>query len=148
MVLKTQLIAPLETIYEESGSFIASNIDIQHKLNNNEHKNEIINGLISARSMPSVDIERKRANESHQQKPPIEVQYRDGSKHYIHPSPTATIIKNRRKLLNSSYDNISSKKSSHSKYRQIFRSNINKKNLQTKPPLVITIITNDDLNQA
>jgi hypothetical protein len=138
MVLKTQPPAPLETIYEESGSFIASTVDISQEFNN-----ETINGLISARAIPSVDLQRQRAHEN-DKKPPIEVRFRDGSKRYIHPSTTTTMITNRRNLLNSSEENLSSKKPFNTNSRQIFPSNLNK----NKFPLVLTIITADDLNQA
>ena len=146
MVLKTQLVAPLETIYEESGSFISSPADIQHQPSNGQHTydtNETINGLISARSIPSVDVHRQRATE-HQQKPPIEVRYLDGSTHYIHPSTTVTMMRNRRKSFRPSSHNLSSNK----KYREIFNENLNEKKTQSRLPLNLTIITVNDLIQA
>jgi len=143
VVLKTQPNPPLETIYEESGSFVASTVNIQHQPNNNAHPTGTINGLISARSIPSVDFQRQRGNVK-QQRPPIEVRFRDGSKRYIHPSSEAAMIMNRRKLLNSSQNNLSSKTMPNSSYQQIFNSNLN----QPRHPVVITIITADDLQQA
>jgi hypothetical protein len=134
MVLKAQTTSPLETIYEESGSFIASTENSQP-----DYHIETTNGLISARAIPTVNIQRQRAND----RPPIEVRFRDGSKRYIHPSTTATMIINRRNLLNSSGENLSSN------YRSIIRSNFNKRTFQqSKPPLVLTIITEDDMKQA
>jgi hypothetical protein len=131
----------LETIYEESGSFVASTGSMQHK-----DGGETINGLISSRSIPTVDIQQRRANENHQ-KPPIEVRFRDGTKRYIHPSTTSTMIINRKNLLDSSHDDLSSKKIFNSNHRQIIHSNFNKNNFQTKPPLVVTIITAEDLRR-
>jgi hypothetical protein len=144
MVLKTQTIAPLETIYEESGSFIASAVDIQNHQTDHQQSNETINGLISARSIPSVNIQRQITNEN-PPKPPIEVRFRDGSKRFIQSSSTATTtVKHRKKFLDTPYENLSSKKSSNSKYLPILNSNSNKK----KPPLVITIISADEIKQA
>ena len=125
MMFKAQPITPLETIYEESGSFATSTTYSHY-----ESKDESISGLISARSIPSVDIERQRANDN-EKKPPIEVRFRDGSKRFIHPSTTATMMINRRNLLNSSQDNL-----------------LTKNFFPTKPPLVFTIITAEDLQQA
>ncbi|CAF3577492.1 unnamed protein product [Rotaria sordida] len=149
MLIKNQPIAPLETIYEESGSFIASNVDIGRQLNNHPCINETFGGLISARSIPTVDIQRQRTLEN-QQKPPIEVRFRDGSKRFIHPASTKTtaMIMNRRKILDSSQNNLSSNNISNSNYQQIFNTNFHRKHHQSKAPLVITIITADDLNQA
>jgi hypothetical protein len=138
MALKAQAISPLETIYEESSSFIASTDNSQE-----DYRDETINGLISARAIPTVNIRRQRTNE-YEQKPPIEVRFRDGSKRYIHPSTTTTMIINRRNLLNSSDNN----NNLSSNYQQLSRSNFNKRTFQTKPPLVLTIITADDLKQA
>ncbi|CAF3282538.1 unnamed protein product [Rotaria sp. Silwood2] len=144
MLIKTQPIAPLETIYEESGSFIASTADIERQLNNHLHINETFNGLISARSIPTVDIQRQRIHEN-QKKPPIEVRFRDGSKRFIPPSSkkSTAMIMNRRKILNSSHDNLSSNKKHHINSQQIFHTKH-----QTRAPLVITIITAEDLHQA
>jgi len=130
-MLTTRTLTSLETIYEESASFVGSTISSPHN-----YIDETINGLISARTIPSVDIERQRAYENHR-KPPIEVQFRDGSKRYIHPSTTTSMIINRRNLLDSSHKNLSSKK---------IVSNINFH--RKKPPLVLTIITAEDLRQA
>lgn len=152
MVLKAQAIPPLETIYEESGSFISSSADTEHRVNRDGHINETIRGLISARSIPSVNFQRQRINE-HQLKPPIEVRFRDGSKRYIHQSSSskataATMIMNRRKILDSSQNNLSSTIQANSNYKQIFSNKIPRRTFQTKVPLVITIITAEDLNQA
>jgi len=144
VILKTQPNPPLETIYEESGSFVASTVNIQHQP---ARPTRTINGLISARSIPSVDFERQRGNVK-QQRPPIEVRFRDGSKRYIHPSSEAAMIMNRRKLSNSSQNSLSSTTMPNSSYQQIFNSNLNQSNIQTRPPVVITIITADDLQQA
>ena len=122
MVLKGQTASPLETIYEESGSFLAS-FDHNQTIN----KEETINGLISARTIPSVAIQRQRANEQ-ESKPPIEVRFRDGSKRYIHPSTTATMIINRRNLLDSSNENLSSTQIAIPYYRKIFSPQLNKRN--------------------
>ena len=146
-MLKTQPIVPLETIYEESGSFTVSKIDIPNQLNKYEHPNEVINDLISAHSIPSVGIQRNRAIKC-LQKPPIEVRFRDGSKRYIHPSTTTATTMNRRNLSDSSHDNLLSKQVLLSKYRPIFNTNLHTKNVQAKIPLVVTIITADDLNEA
>jgi len=134
---KPRSLTPLETIYEESGSFNVSTSSSQHT-----YKDETINGLISARSIPSVNIERQRALENHT-KPPIEVRFRDGSIRYIHPSSTKPMIKNRRNLLDSSHNNLSSKKISNLNSQEIIQ-----KNFRKKPPLVLTIITIEDLRQA
>jgi len=130
---KPRSLTPLETIYEESGSFNVSTSSSQHT-----YTDETINGLISARSIPSVHIQRQRALEN-QPKPPIEVRFRDGSIQYIHPSSRKPMIINRRDLLDSSHNNLSSKKLSNSNSQRI---------IQTKPPLVFTIITVEDLRQA
>jgi len=139
---KPRSLTPLETIYEESGSFNVSISSSQHT-----YTDETINGLISARSIPSVHIQRQRALEN-QPKPPIEVRFRDGSIQYIHPSSRKPMIINRRDLLDSSHNNLSSKKISNSNSQRIIQSNFNKKDFQTKPPLVFTIITVEDLRQA
>jgi hypothetical protein len=135
-MLTTRTLTSLETIYEESASFVGSTISSPHN-----YIDETINGLISARTIPSVDIERQRAYENHR-KPPIEVQFRDGSKRYIHPSTTTSMIINRRNLLDSSSENLSSKKI-------VSNINFHRKNFhRKKPPLVLTIITAEDLRQA
>lgn len=131
MALKT----PLATIYEESGSFIASFINNQD--NSNENKTDC--GLISARSIPSVDRQRQRTYTT-RRKPPIEVRFRDGSKRYIHPSTTAKMILNRRNLLDSSQSNFPPRKYVRFQDRP---------NSQLKARTrILTIITADDLRQA
>jgi hypothetical protein len=136
MVLKTQTLAPLETIYEESGSFIASTHDILNQHNNHEQTNETVDGLISSRSITPVHFQRQRENEKPPKpsKPPIEVQFRDGSKRYIHSSKPA---KHRKKFVDSPPV---SKKSPDS--------NQNKKQFISQPPLVITVISAEELKQA
>ncbi|CAF1689096.1 unnamed protein product, partial [Adineta ricciae] len=67
VMLKTSVTAPLETIYEESGSFVASTGNSQNQV----LTNETINGLISARSIPPVNFHRQRACDN-VVKPPIE----------------------------------------------------------------------------
>ncbi|CAM4826308.1 unnamed protein product [Rotaria magnacalcarata] len=147
MLLRSQPTAPLETIYEESGSFTAPTIDFEHQLYNHASKNEAINCLISSHSTPPIDIQRQRIT-GNQAKPPIEVRYRDGSKRFIHPSTALPMIINRKQCLDFSPDNLLLNKISNSNYQQIQSTNFPKKHLQTKAPLVITIITAEDLNQA
>ncbi|CAF0788914.1 unnamed protein product [Rotaria sp. Silwood1] len=163
MVSKTQPVIPpappavhLETIYEESGDSLSSSVvNIQHKLDNREQSsiywsNQTSHGLISARSIPTVDVQRRRQENECQQKPPIEVRYLDGTKRYIHPllTTTSTIIK-RRKYSRSSRHDSSSPIKINTKSRQIF--NITpkkKKKLPKKPEIMLTIITAEDLSQA
>lgn len=170
MASKTQPIIPppppihslhLETIYEESGSSLSlsSLVDLQHQSYNRQQSliastNQAIQGLISARSIPSVDVHRRNRSNEHQQKLPIEVRYRDGTKRYIHPSLTITpMVVNRRKYTRSSRHDSSSSSSSTSKinpkYRQIFNTTPKKKKkLSKKSQIALTIITADDLSQA
>lgn len=166
MMSKTQPAIPplssvhLETIYEESGSSLSSSIvDLQHQLYNHQQSaaaagstNPTIQGLISARSIPSVDVQRRNRFNDHQQKLPIEVRYRDGTKRYIHPSLTTTpIIMNRRKHFHSSRHDSSSSSTTkiNSKYRQIFNTTPKKrKKLPKKSEIMLTIITAEDLSQA
>ncbi|CAF5114932.1 unnamed protein product [Rotaria sp. Silwood1] len=141
MLIKSQPIAPLETIYEESGSFIASTVDIERQLNNQSYINETFNSLISSHTIPTINILQQKTNEN-QKKPPIEVRFRDGSKRFISPSLTnpTTMVTNRRKIFNSSHDNLTLNN------QQINNGNFHAKH--SKTPLVITIITADDLNEA
>ena len=135
MALKT----PLATIYEESGSFIATFSN--HQQGDQESRSDF--GLISSRSIPTVDRQRQRIY-SYRRKPPIEVRFRDGSKRFIHPSTTAKMLLNRRNLLDSSQG-----KTVHFQHRPIFHSKFQSSTIRSKPlPLVITIITADDLQQA
>ncbi|CAF3763366.1 unnamed protein product [Rotaria sordida] len=165
MVSKTQPVIPptlptvhLETIYEESGdSHSSSIVNIQRQFDNREQSsscwsNQTFHGLISARSIPTVDVHRRRQENDCQHKPPIEVRYLDGTKCYIHPSLTtttaSTIIK-RRKYSRSSRHDSSSPIKINTKSRQIF--NITpkkKKKLPKKPEIMLTIITVEDLSQA
>ena len=119
MLLKNKTVPPLETIYEESGSLNSSNIDLTERSKFTAPILPIIQkkftGLISSRSIPSVDSQRQRTDEI-TQKFPVEVQYRDGSKCFIPPSNCP--------------------KNSYEKIRT------------SKPPLVIDIITINDLNRA
>ncbi len=148
----------LETIYEESGSSLSSsNLDIHHQSHNHPKPskyttNQTIQGLISARSIPSVDVHRRRRPTEYRQKPPIEVRYRNGTKHYIHPSLNATpMIINRRKHGHSSRHDPSllSATKINPKYRQILNTTPKKKKkLSKKPEILITIITAEDLSQA
>ncbi|CAF1149198.1 unnamed protein product [Adineta steineri] len=161
MVSKTQPAIPpppihLETIYEESGSSLTSSVvDIHHQSRNHQklsiyNSNQTTHGLISARSIPSVDVHRRRRTSEYQQKPPIEVRYRDGSKRYIQPLlPTTPMIMNRRKYSHSSRHDSSSSIKNNIKYRQIF--NITpkkKKKLPEQSKIILTIITAEDLSQA
>ena len=131
MILKP----PLATIYEESGSFIASIVTNEE----DSYEQKTDNGLISARSIPSVDRQRQRTY-TYRRKPPIEVRFRDGSKRYIHPSTTAKMLINRRNLLDSSEGHFSPKKHVRFQDRPSWQ-------LRARPR-VLTIITADDLRQA
>jgi hypothetical protein len=167
MVSKTQPVIPpppppptvhLETIYEESGSSLSSSIvDIHHQSRTRQKSpaystSQTIHGLISARSIPSVDVHRRKRTNEYQQKPPIEVRYRDGTKCYIQPSlTTAPMIVNRRKYSHSSRHDLSLSSSTkiNTKYRQILNTTPKKKkNLQKKSEIRLTIITAEDLSQA
>jgi hypothetical protein len=161
MVSKAQPVVPppppvhLETIYEESGSSLTSSmVDIHHQSRNHHiiapySSTQSTRGLISARSIPSVDVHRRKRVNENQQKPPIEVRYRDGSKRYIQPSlTTAPMIVNRRKYGHSSRHDSSSTRS-NSKYRQMFNlTPKKKKKLPEKSKIILTIITAEDLSQA
>ena len=107
MVFKTLPVVSLETIYEESTSRTPSLSNSRCDLDE-----ERLSGLISSRSISSVSFERQRLYEHKKNRLPIEVQFRNGSKQFIHPTTTP------------------------SKFRR------------TKRPLVLTIITADDLRQA
>jgi len=162
MVSKTQPVIPpsppihLETIYEESGSSLSSSIDDAHQQSHNRQKsstystNQTTHGLISARSIPSVDVHRRKETNEYQQKLPIEVRYRDGTKRYIHPSSTtAPMVINRRKYSHSSHHDSSLSTKINTKYRQIFNTTPKRKRkLSKKPAIVLTIITAEDLSQA
>jgi hypothetical protein len=168
MVSKAQPVIPplthvhLETIYEESGSSLSSSIvDAQHPSNNRQNlstnsMNQTIHGLISARSIPSVDVHRRSQANEHQQKLPIEVRYRDGTKRYIHPSLTTItpMVVHRRKYPHSSRHEPSSSTTTtttkiNTKYRQIFNTTPKKKKkLPKKSDIILTIITAEDLSQA
>jgi hypothetical protein len=147
MVLKTHTVPPLETIYEESGSFISATGNFQQRSRRHRSMNvpvrQTINGLISARSIPTVDIQRQRIIHECQSKPPIEVRYRDGSKRYIHPSNT-TIETSRRGSINSSHDDLSA----NSSCQHTVHSNTNDKSSTANTPLVFTVITAHDLDRA
>jgi hypothetical protein len=147
----------LETIYEESGSSLSSSIVDAHHQSYNRQKssidgtNQTIHGLISARSIPSVDVHRRRQANENQKKLPIEVRYRDGTKRYIHPLLTTTpMVVNRRKYSHSSrHDSASSTTKINSKYRQIFNTTPKKKKKSSKKPeIILTVITAEDLSQA
>jgi hypothetical protein len=163
MVSKIQPVIPpppppphLETIYEESGSSLSSSIvDIHHQSRNRQTSstqstNQTIHGLISARSIPSVDVHRRRRTNEHQLKPPIEVRYRDGTKRFIPPSlTTIPMIVNRRKYAHSSRHDSSLSTKLNTKYRQIFNTTpIEKKKLLKQSEIMLTIITAEDLSQA
>ena len=158
MASKTQRAVPpssvyLETIYEESGgSFSSFAAGDENEINNHKHlsrydANQTFRGLISARSMPTVHGYRRRKTTEYQQKPPVEVRYRDGTKRYIHPSLTATpTSRNQRK-----YSHTSPHDSSkiNAKSRQIFNAPPKKKKvLPERPSVILTIITAEDLNHA
>ncbi|CAF2739643.1 unnamed protein product [Rotaria sp. Silwood2] len=163
MVSKTQPVIPpappavhLETIYEESGDSLSSSIvNIQIQYDNREQpsinwSNQTSHGLISARSIPTVDVHRQRQETECQKKLPIEVRYLDGTKRYIHPSltPTSTIIK-RRKYSRSCRHDSSPPIKINTKSRQILNvAPKKKKKLPKKPEIMLTIITAEDLSQA
>ncbi|CAF4301292.1 unnamed protein product, partial [Adineta steineri] len=124
-------------------------VSMHHPLHNHIYNTQgTINGLISARSIPPVNFYKQRAATGNQHKPPIEVRFRDGSKRFIHPGKTATMIINRRNVINSSNKNLSSKTISHLKPPQIYNSHRNKENIQSRPhSIVLTIITANDLKR-
>lgn len=139
---KSRRIPPLETIYEESGSYASSILPRQQVLNSPYHS-QAINGLISARSIATVDIHRQRVHPS-TKKPPIEVRFRDGSKRFIQSS--SLVLNNGRSLFHSSplpqQHQLSSEK-------PIVQSNGHPSPAHPlKTPLVFTIITADDLERA
>ena len=155
MISKTQPAVPpsslyLETIYEESGgSFSSSATGGQ-----NDHEqllrydtSQISHGLISARSIPTVHEYRERKATECQQKPPVEVRYRDGTKRYIHPTlTTAPMSRNQRKY---SYSSPHDAPKINAKSRQIFNISPKKtKALLGNPSISLTIITAEDLSYA
>lgn len=172
MVAKTQadIIPPpppvhLETIYEESGSSLTSSMaDLHHHARHHpksfaSNAAHLTHGLISARSIPSVDVHRRRrtseqsspSQQQQQHKPPIEVRFRDGTKRYIQPLHTAApLIINRRKYSPSSRHEPSSTTKGIIKHRQMFNMTPKKKKKQLaqKSKIILTIITAEDLSQA
>lgn len=79
------LIPSLETIVEESPSFVSSAVSIKEYRKYSLIDNFFVDGLISARSIPTVDVERRRLKPV-TRKPPIEVRFLDGSKRFIPPA--------------------------------------------------------------
>lgn len=164
MVSKSQPPPPpppvhLETIYEETGSSPSSSMnDIHHRRGKQflPYTNQTIYGLISARSIPSVDVHRRRRIFEQQEKPPIEVRNRDGTKRFIHSNlPSNSMIVNRRKYPHSSRHDSSLNTSTAAaaslspKYRQIWNTTTKKKKKSDKKPdILLTIITAEDLTQA
>lgn len=174
MVSKTQPGVPLppppvhlETIYEETGSSPSTSaIDIHHRHHYHHHHhhrgqqiipgtNQTMHGLISARSIPSVDVHRRRRIIDQQEKPPIEVRNRDGTKCFIHSElPATSMNMNRRKYSHSSRHDSSNHTSSITmknapKYRQIWNTAPKKKKKSnSKPEIRLTIITADELSEA
>ena len=158
----------LETIYEESdGAFSSSAIDVNYSslifraASPSNQVNYSTQGLISARSLPSVDEHRQRWKPTtldgteNPSKPPIEVRFRDGSKHYIHSSvnnttPTTTAaLKSRRKYSISSRHETNSNPKLANKHRSTISSLPKKKKiLPKKSEIILTIITAADLRQA
>lgn len=162
MVSKTQPVIPpapsiqLETIYEESGGSLSSSInEMQYKIDNRDQSsiywsNQTFHGLISARSIPTVDVHRRQKAYGCQPKPPIEVRFRDGTKRFIQPSltTTSTMLK-RRKNSRSSNQDSSSRIKINSKSRQISNTPPKKKQqLPKNPEIVLTIITAEELTQS
>ena len=147
MVLKTAVVPPLETIYEESGSFIASTADAQRRLFSQpllSNVKQTVTGLISARSVPTVDAQRQRA-QAHPARPPIEVRFRDGSKRLIYSSTTKT----RSKPHHTGRDDPTAKYVLNGKHRPgLFTAPSNGKPLPSKPTFMLTIITAADLDRA
>ncbi|CAF4955459.1 unnamed protein product, partial [Rotaria socialis] len=161
MVSKTQPPVPppsiqLETIYEESSGSLSSSIaDIQHQIGNREQSsiywpNQTFHGLISARTIPSVDIHRRQQTYDYQSKPPIEVRFRDGTTRFIQPSCTTTVTKGRRrKYSRSSHHDLSSATKINAKSRHISNTPPKKKpQLPKNPKIMLTIITAEELSQA
>ena len=136
---KSRRIPPLETIYEESGSYASSILARQQVLNSPYHS-QTINGLISARSIATVDVHRQRVHPS-TTKPPIEVRFRDGSKRFIQSS--SLVLHNGRSLFHSSPQHRLSPE------KPIVQANGHPSPAHPlKTPLVFTIITADDLERA
>ena len=174
MVSQTQPAAVhLETIYEESDRSLSSSTVNIHHHHHHHHSNPTrqkfssvhrlhykINGLISARSVPPVDVHRRRRRRPviADDKPPIEVRFRDGSKRYIHPL-TDTLsssinklgIKTKKKYSHPSRYELPSNSKLNGKYRQVLNNlpkKSKKKILPEKSDIVLTIITAADLRQA
>lgn len=143
----------LETIYEESdGGISSSAVEISQRSSIRQQtpppanqRNYRAQGLISARTIPSVDFQKKtrlpqrvapiELNKTIK-KPPIEVHFRDGTKRLIHPAITEKSIDDRRK------SSVSSK----------IPLSINSKSMinpsSKKNEILLTIITTADLRQA
>ena len=151
----------LETIYEETGSSPSSSMnDIYYRRGKQflPNTNQTIYGLISARSIPSVDVHRRRRIFEQQEKPPIEVRNRDGTKRFIHSNlPSNSMIMNRRKYPYSSRHDSSFNTSAaitttgrlSPKYRQIWNTTPKrKKKSGKKSEILLTIITAEHLTQA
>ena len=151
-MFKSPVVPPLETIYEESGSFVSSTLDSFHQRSNFQSPvspyPQTINGLISARSIPTVDSQRQRVHEHLHKRPPIEVRFRDGSKKFIQPSQTnpvtTTLIKNRRNLFPTSSSSSSSVSNNDHQQFNSKPTNVN----NSKPTIILTIITANDLDRA
>ena len=170
MVSKTQPVIPLppppppihlETIYEETGSSPSSSMmDIHHHRYYHRGRqtipgtNQTIHGLISARSIPSVDVHRRPRIVDRQEKPPIEVRNRDGTKRFIHSNLSTTSMNmNRRKYSHSSRHDLSfltsSSTTATAKARQLWNITPKKKKKSSKKPEIrLTIITADELREA
>lgn len=123
---RTPCVPPLETIYEESGSFAASTSSSQYKS---------IDETLSAHSISTITTQQQQRVHDNHQKPPIEVRFRDGSRRYIPPLNSASRRKDKN-FFNTSYDTSS------------IKTNSTRRSFQRKPPLVVTIITAEDLQQA
>lgn len=168
MVSKTQTAIPppppppppplpvhLETIFEESSSSqSSSNIDIHYQLKNRQNSsayknaNQTIHGLISARSIPSVDVQRRTQLNDNQRKLPIEVRFRDGTKRFIQPlavfntNINSTPI-NKRKSSHQNLPSIKGQPTSNST-----TTIINTKKSNEKPGILLTVITAEELSEA
>ena len=154
----------LDTIYEESASSLTSSsspsaADARQPFSSRplppstfpfSSNHSAVHGLISARSIPSVDAFRlQQTNDSHE-RPPIEVRFRDGSTRYIHPATNPRLTNSLRKNAPIiPYDAPTSLKMTN-KHRPTFNSMPKKKMLllAKKPTTVLTIITAQDLMQA
>jgi hypothetical protein len=167
MVSQSQAVVPptvhLETIYEESGgSFASSVIDGSHQKSAHQavsspldSSNYATHGLISARSIPSVDVHRRqrhRRHDEHQNKPPIEVRFRDGSKRYIPPatiaSPNAILKHARKNRLSSRYD-LTSIARMPNKYRPLLNTLPKHKSHPVQNnDVLLTIITTEQMQSA